>query len=349
MDLGTPLYITTPLVENTRLSESLSNASCSTTVLLKMDALQLSGSFKMRGIGHLCLRAAKERKCQHFVTSSGGNAGLAVAVSGKKLGVKVSVVVPETTPPFMRQKIEAEGAHVIVHGKAWDDADRHARSLLVADPEAAYVHPFDDADVWEGHTSLVTEIKDQINHLCAHKKPENVGSDTSKPDVLITCVGGGGLLCGVLKGLKRVGWADVPVIAMETKGADKFDQSMKKGELVTLPAITSIAKTLGALRACPEALRCAQEHPGHVYPFVVSDAQAVDACLQFLDDQRVLVEASCGAALSAVYSRVPPLQDLLRGKKSAIVVVIVCGGNITSLKTLEEWRATYLAKDCQQH
>ena len=61
---------------------------------------------------------------------------------------------------------------------------------------------------------------------------------SDKPDVVITCVGGGGLLCGVIQGLQRVGWTDVPVIAMETTGADSYNQAVKAGKLVTLPDIT---------------------------------------------------------------------------------------------------------------
>ncbi len=77
----------------------------------------------------------------------------------------------------------------------------------------------------EGHATVIKEIKDQV--------PE-------KPDAVITCVGGGGLLCGVVEGLQTVGWTDVPVIAMETKGADSYNQAVNAGKLVTLPDITRL-------------------------------------------------------------------------------------------------------------
>jgi len=75
----------------------------------------------------------------------------------------------------------------------------------------------------EGHESIITESATQL---------------AQKPDVIITCVGGGGLLNGVLQGLSRVGWEDVPVVAMETVGADCFNQSVKAGKIITLPDIT---------------------------------------------------------------------------------------------------------------
>jgi L-serine/L-threonine ammonia-lyase len=86
---------------------------------------------------------------------------------------------------------------------------------------------------------------------------------------------------------------DVPVIACETDGARSFAEAVKKGELVTIPAVTSIAKTLGAKRVCQEALDWTKKHK--VTSVICSDRQAVDACLKFADDHRCLVEQACGA------------------------------------------------------
>ena len=75
----------------------------------------------------------------------------------------------------------------------------------------------------EGHSTVITESANQLS---------------TKPDVVIVCVGGGGLLCGVVQGMKKAGWGDVPIVAMETKGADSYNAAVMAGELVTLPDIT---------------------------------------------------------------------------------------------------------------
>ena len=109
--------IHTPLIESLPLSNI-----CGTRVFAKMDALQPSGSFKMRGIGYAAQHyAAKGSK--RFISSSGGNAGLAVAYAGRALDLPVLVVVPETTPKRAIDLLEQETADVIVHGTSWVEAN----------------------------------------------------------------------------------------------------------------------------------------------------------------------------------------------------------------------------------
>lgn len=124
------MHCVTPLVRSVELSE-LSGRH----VWLKLETDQLSGSFKGRGVSHLMKAAA----CGSYVSSSGGNAGLAAACSGRALAVPVTVVVPSTTPQFMRDRIASEGAAVIVHGNQWADADKLARQMCVDDASVGYV------------------------------------------------------------------------------------------------------------------------------------------------------------------------------------------------------------------
>ena len=142
-------------------------------------------------------------------------------------------------------------------------------------------------------------------------------------------VGGGGLLCGVLEGLHRVGWADVPVLAVETEGAASFHASIVAGRSVTLDAIRSLATTLGARTVTPRLLEWATRH--EILSRTVTDRQAVDGCRRFLDDHRVLVEPACGAALALCYDRHPDL--VARGP----VLVEVCGGAGVNREFLEHW------------
>ena len=99
-----------------------------TDVYIKLDALQPSGSFKLRGIGYTCQKAVAEgARC--LISSSGGNAGLATAYAGQRLGAPTTVVVPETTPEFIRDRLRSYGATVEVHGSQWSEANERAVAL----------------------------------------------------------------------------------------------------------------------------------------------------------------------------------------------------------------------------
>lgn len=298
-----PLHVQTPLLESDALS------STAQRVRLKLEALQPSGSFKLRGIGHACeIHAA--RGASRLLSSSGGNAGLAVAWAGRRLGLPVLVVVPESTLDWPRTLLRRQGAQVVVHGKSWMEANEHLMSLR--QPGDAFVHPFDDPLLWEGHASMV--------HEAAAQGP--------RPDAVVLSVGGGGLLCGVLQGMHAVGWNDVPVVAVETSGADSLHASVQAGGVVTLDAITSIATSLGARRVSEQAWAWTRRH--EVVSTTVSDFAAVQACFELERQHRLIVEPACGAAIAAMLARATPVL-----REAADVLVIVCGGACTTYQDLE--------------
>lgn len=298
-----PLHIETPLLESGAMSTP------GQSVWLKMDALQPPGSFKIRGIGFACEEYAR-RGARRFVSSSGGNAGIAAAYAGRRLSIPVVVVVPETTTARAMALIRREHADVIVHGASFQEANALAQSMLA--PTDAFIHPFDDPLLWEGHASMIDEV--------AHAGVI--------PDAVVLSVGGGGLLCGVVAGLRRNGLAGVPVIAVETEGADSLAQSIAAGERIELPRIASIATSLGARKVAGQAFEWTRQHP--VRSVVVPDSAAVAACLRFMDDHRVVVEPACGASLAAAYDRAAL-------GEARNVLVIVCGGVTATVAQLQAW------------
>ncbi len=301
------LHIETPLLQSRPLEMAAGRP-----VLLKMDALQPSGSFKIRGVGAVCehhLRHGKRR----FVSSSGGNAGLAVAYAGRRLSAPVTVFVPETTTERAKALIRQEGAEVVVHGASWQEANE--RALEAVDAEAAFIHPFDDPILWAGHATMIDEA----------------ARANATFDAVVLSVGGGGLLCGVAEGLARNGLEHVPIIAVETEGTASLSVALKAGELVELPAVTGVATSLGARKVSETAFRVARTRP--VESVVVNDRAAVDACVRFLDDHRVLVEPACGAALAIAYAHPDRLARFERP------LIVVCGGATTSIDTLMRYGA----------
>lgn len=300
------LHLNTPLLESRPLS-----LAAGRSIWLKMDALQPSGSFKIRGIGAACEHHAKAGKSR-FVSSSGGNAGIAVAYAGRRLALPVSVFVPETTTDKAKALIRQEGAEVIVHGASWQEANERALSALDAD--AAFIHPFDDPLLWTGHATMIDEVV-----------AEGVSFDA-----VAVSVGGGGLMSGIVEGLARNGLEHIPIVAVETEGAASLAAAMRAGQRVQLPAITSIATSLGARMVSEHAFELTQSRP--IDSVVVSDRTAVDACLRFLDDHRVLVEPACGATLALAYAHSASLARFDR------VLMIACGGATASLAQLQAWQ-----------
>ncbi|GAA0762758.1 pyridoxal-phosphate dependent enzyme [Ideonella azotifigens] len=303
-----PLHIETPLVTSRPLS-----LAAGRQVTLKLEALQPPGSFKIRGMGAACEWHASRGK-RRFVSSSGGNAGIAAAYAGRELGIAVTVVVPETSTAHARELIRQQNAELIVHGKAWHEANALAMSLLTE--HDAFLHPFDDPLLWTGHATMIDEAVRQGD----------------RPDAVLLSVGGGGLMAGVVEGLRRNGWGDVSVIAVETIGADSLNQAAQAGERIALDAITSIATSLGAKQVCEQAFSLLQSHP--VRCVTVTDQAALAACERFLDDHRILVEPACGASLVLAYANAPALANFQN------VMVIVCGGATATVDQLRAWRTS---------
>ena len=358
------LHVQTPLVHSNELTAALGTGA---PVFLKLENVQPSGSFKLRGIGAACV-AAVSAGASLLVSSSGGNAGLAVAYSARAVGVDCVVVrsalwlalhrcctltrtlvpqvVPRSTPEAVRARLAQYGASVVVHGEHWAQAHEHAQLLVdqAGGSAAALVHPFEGEATWGGHATLVAEIRDQLPGVAAAAGYRHI---LHTPGCIALSVGGGGLLMGVLRGCTAVGWtaADTVVLAVETRGADCLSQAVAARSPVTLPGITSIASSLGAPTASAAALQACLEPGSRVACATVEDAAAVDACLRLLKDHRMLVEPACGAALAPVYRSsgggAAAMPSALEKAKS--VVVVVCGGANVQHDALLKWQAGFAA------
>ncbi|GME36958.1 serine family amino acid catabolism-related protein [Neofusicoccum parvum] len=293
---------TTPLVESVALSQA---AGC--RIFLKLENLQPSGSFKSRGIGnhmHAALLRAPNPSALHFHSSSGGNAGLACVHAANALGRPATVVVPLSTKPAMVARLRRAGARDVVQvGATWADADAHLRRVVLAGrPEAVYVPPFDHPDVWEGNAGLVRE------------------------------------------GLEEVGWGagserPVTVVAAETEGAASLYESVRKGELVTLDGIKSLATSLGAVRVAEKALENGLKE--NVRCVTVTDGEAAMGCLRLADEERLLVEMACGVNAALCYGGRLEKAVGRRLGKDEVVVIVVCGGSNVTVEMLAEWRKEF--------
>ncbi|KAI0403655.1 tryptophan synthase beta subunit-like PLP-dependent enzyme [Xylaria palmicola] len=371
------LHIETPCVPSRELSRA---AGCN--VFLKLENLQPSGSFKSRGIGTLMWRALQQRASSssssssavRFYCSSGGNAGLACAEAARTLGRPCDVFVSAPTPDHVVARLADLGATPHRGGAGWPDADALCRAALAADADGVYVPPFDDPRIWDGNATLVDE-------LAALERRGFFGA--RGVDAVVCNVGGGGLLNGVMEGVERNYRAPAPglglglgpgpaVLALETAGADSLAACVRAGAHVAIPAVTSVASSLGAPRVSERTYRWAEECGATALPLpleipepgktmtttmtrkaprlvsaVVPDAAAVSACARFLDDARLLVEVACGATLASAYDAGTLLRPAVApGADDAAwarvnVVLVVCGGSNISADLLAQYRARF--------
>ncbi|MDQ0123357.1 L-serine/L-threonine ammonia-lyase [Pseudomonas lini] len=299
------LHIRTPLILHPGLSTPTRR------IWLKLENLQPSGSFKLRGMGLLCTQAKAQGK-RKVVCPSAGNAGFATAVAAASLGLKACIVVPHTTPETTRARIRNTGAEVIVHGKVWDDANQKAMALAQG-ARTEYVPAFDHPVLWEGHSSMIDEILE----------------DCPQVDTLVTSVGGGGLLAGILTGLIRHGRMDCRIVACETQGAASFSAALAAGHPVRLTRIDSVATSLGAAQVAAWPVQ-------HILDFtyecvVLSDDEAIMGVVRYANDLRHLVEPACGVSLAIGYLDHPAIAD------ARDVVIVVCGGVNISVQMVAGW------------
>ncbi|CAD0081546.1 unnamed protein product [Aureobasidium vineae] len=357
-------WVETPLIESTPLSKTAGwlvfpnppslrdNAKRPTRktarVFLKLDNLQLSGSFKARGIGYLmqcALSASPNPSTVHFFSSSGGNAGLAAVHSAVKLGRPCTVVVPLTTKPMMQQKMRAAGAaNVLQHGASWQEADDYLQNVVIKTAaengeDCVYVPPFDHPDIWKGHSSLIDEISVQLSQL--------TGQDNTAPDVLACSVGGGGLFNGIMEGVSRHSWHATKTLAVETQGADSLAESVRQKSHITLPAITSQATTLGAKKVSARTFELAMQNSEQVKTVVLSDEEAMMGAWRLAEDERLLVELSCSVTVALCYGG--RLEKALQRpvSKDDKVVIIVCGGSNVTIDMVSQWKKDSLHVDAE--
>ncbi|KAH7324258.1 serine family amino acid catabolism-related protein [Stachybotrys elegans] len=337
-------WIETPLIRSATLSNV---AGCN--VYLKMESLQPSGSFKSQGIGHFLtaklasIRAGSNSDAAgpvHFYSSSGGNAGLGCVHGTVTLGCKATVVVPLTTTDCMVSKLRQAGAVAVVrHGESWQEADEHLVGTVMPEAQqsgetAVYVPPFDAPEIWEGNALIAHETVSQLWDASRHYPASDGGEslDVGRLDAIVCSVGGGGLFCGIVQGLDELKMDQTRVIGVETKGAESLAKAVASRELITLPAITSLATSLGPRTVCRKALEYGLRDT--VSTAVFSDKEAVEACRRFANDERYLVEPACGVCFALCYSgRLSELVPTLG--RDSVVVFVVCGGSNVSIDILE--------------
>ena len=272
-------------------------------VFLKLENLQFTGSFKLRGAFNKLLSLTPEQRAAGCVAASSGNHGAAVAFAMSKLGTKGVIFVPEGTSTTKVEAIKRAGGEVRFFGTDGLDTEMHAREYA-AENGMCYLSPYNDEDIVAGQGTCGVEIAKQL----------------PQADAIFAAVGGGGLISGVGSFLKSVN-PTMAVLACQPAASAVMTESVKAGEILELPSQPTLSDgTAGGIEA--DAITfdlCRAVTDDYV---VVSEDQIAEAMRQFIDAHHMLLEGAAGVALAGLRLRADSYQ-----RKN--VVVIICGGNIS--------------------
>ena len=279
-------------------SEFLSNQT-GNKVYLKPENMQLTGAYKLRGAYYKISTLSPEEREKGLITASAGNHAQGVAYAAKKFGVKAVIVMPTTTPLMKVNRTKSYGAEVILKGDVYDEACEYAYQL--ADEKGyTFIHPFDDLTVATGQGTIAMEIFKELPLV----------------DVILVPIGGGGLATGVSTLAKLLN-PKIKVIGVEPAGANCMQESLKKGEVTTLPGVNTIADGT------------AVKTPGkNIFPYIqknldeiitVPDEELVVSFLDIVENHKMVVENSGLLTVAA-------LKHL--DVKNKRVVSILSGGNM---------------------
>lgn len=272
-------------------------------VYLKLENLQHTGSFKLRGAFNKLLSLTPEQKKAGGVAASSGNHGAAIAYAMSKLGISGVIFVPEQTSPTKVDAIKQAGGDVRFFGTDGLDTELHAREFARQN-DMTYLSPYNDADVIAGQGTIGVEISRQLANV----------------DAVFIAVGGGGLISGVGSFLKSVRPA-TRVVSCQPVASAVMTESVKAGEILDLPSDQTLSDgTAGGIEAGSMTFDICRAVTDKYE--TVSEEQIADAMRKFIDSHHMLAEGAAGVAIAGLLANPEEYQ----GQN---VVIIVCGGNVS--------------------
>jgi threonine dehydratase len=281
-------------------SETLS-ALTGSRVFVKLENLQMTGSFKERGAANLLLQLSPAERRRGVVAASAGNHGLAVAFHARRLGINAVVAMPEWAPLGKVTAARRYGAEVVLHGENYDEAYARAKEIEAA-RDLLFVHPFDDPRVIAGQGTIGLELLEQVAEL----------------DAVVVPVGGGGLLGGLGLAVKSARPA-VRVIGAQVDSLAAMRASLEAGHRVLLPSTRTVADGIAVRRVGEHTLELARRFADQVV--TVDEEEIANAILHLLEIEKTVAEGAGAVPLAALLNK----RVDLAGKTVALVIT---GGNI---------------------
>jgi threonine dehydratase len=295
-------------------SETLSKRT-GTKCWLKLENLQMTGSFKERGACNKLITLTDDEKKHGVVCASAGNHAQGVAYHSTRLGIDAAIVMPETSPLNKVQNTrefltrggpgmapgQGLSGRIVLHGTNLDDGFVEAQRIQQAEGRL-FVHPFDDHLIMAGQGTIGLELLEQNPYL----------------EAVVVAVGGGGLISGIAVAIKETN-PRIKVYGVETTAIDSMKKAIAQGQPVTLPPAHTIAEGIAVRRAGEKTLEVVRKYVDDIV--LVDEEEIAEAILMLLEKEKTVAEGAGAAPLAAlIQKRLPVI-----GKK---VAVIVSGGNI---------------------
>ncbi len=278
-------------------------------VYLKLENLQHTGSFKLRGAFNKLLSMSEDDRASGGVAASSGNHGAAIAYAMNELGVTGPIFVPEKTSSTKVDAIKRAGGDVRFFGSDGLDTEMHAREYAEQNG-MVYLSPYNDLEVIAGQGTCGVEIAKQLPDV----------------DAVFIAVGGGGLIGGVGAFLKSVS-PSISVVACQPAASAVMTESVKAGRILDLPSEPTLSDgTAGGIEADAITFDICREIIDEY--LLVSEQQIAAAMRGFIDAHHMLAEGAAGVAIAGLLAS----GDRFKGRQ---VVVIICGGNV-SRETLKQ-------------
>jgi threonine dehydratase len=285
----------TPLVT----SDSIS-AGVGRKVYLKLENLQKTGSFKIRGASYKISKLASALGAKGVVAASAGNHAQGVALAASSHGIPATIVMPHHAPLAKQLATRGYGGKVVLRGESFEEAEAYAREL--EKKGLTMIHPFDDEDIIAGQGTIGLELVDALPDL----------------DSIIVPIGGGGLISGISLAVKEKK-PDVQVIGVESRAAASAFRSKREAKIVQVEPLPSIADGIAVKSVGRITYPIIQRYVDEVV--VVEEDEIAAAILMLMERKRIVAEGA-GAV---------PLAALLRGEakiKGSNCVLVIGGGNI---------------------
>ncbi len=286
----TPLMACSPVRDAAKAAELLQ---------LKLECLQVTGSFKARGAVNKLKSLTPEATARGIITASGGNHGLAVAYAGRIANVPATIYLPITVSEEKIHKLQRWNARLVVEGASWDDSNRVA--LAVAEREGlAYFHPFADPVIIAGQGTIGLEILE----------------DAPEIDTIVVAIGGGGLISGIAIAAHAIR-PEIKIIGVEPVGAATVYKSLKAGHRIELEKIETAAGPLGARASEELNLDLVRQHVAEI--FLVTDDEMRNAARWLWFELGIAAELAGAAAVASI------LSGHYRPSEGERVCAVVCG------------------------
>lgn len=274
---------------------------------LKLECLQVSGSFKIRGAVNRVKTLAPEQLANGLVAASGGNHGLATAYMARHSGVPATIFLPTNASPIKEQKLRKLGADVRYAGSVWDEA--HEAALEFAGESGAfYMHPFADDAIVSGQGTVAVEMLEQVPDV----------------DLYIVAIGGGGLITGMSQMIKSVN-PNARIVGVEPFGSPTLHISFAAGKVVRLPEITTRVATMACGRTDESIYDVARRHVDDIVLISDEDMQRAAEILWF--------EFGIAADLSGAASLAALMSGAVKARKGERIAGLVCGAGVDGLGT----------------